>query len=58
MFVGCSRRVTRPAWLGTLRRTRPLSADFGYDRGTPIDRYDIERFSLGIGHISPAACSR
>jgi SAM-dependent methyltransferase len=34
----------RPAWLGTLRRTRPLSDDFGYDRGTPVDRYYIERF--------------
>lgn len=38
------KRVIRPAWLGTLRRTRPLSADFGYDRGTPVDRYYIERF--------------
>ncbi len=38
------RRLVRPAWLGTLRRTRPLSADFGYERGTPVDRYYIERF--------------
>src|SRR4029453_14668409 len=38
------RRLVRPAWLGTLRRTRPLSNDFGYDRGTPVDRYYIERF--------------
>lgn len=38
------RRLVRPAWFGTLRRTRPLSNDFGYDRGTPIDRYYIERF--------------
>jgi hypothetical protein len=38
------RRVLRPARLGTLRRTTPLSHDFGYDRGTPVDRYFIERF--------------
>jgi SAM-dependent methyltransferase len=38
------RRLSRPARLGTLRRTTPLSDDFGYDRGTPVDRYYIERF--------------
>jgi SAM-dependent methyltransferase len=38
------RRLTRPAWLGTIRRTTPLSDRFGYDRGTPIDRFYIERF--------------
>ncbi len=38
------RRLRRPAWLGTLRRTTPLSDQWGYDRGTPIDRYYIERF--------------
>jgi SAM-dependent methyltransferase len=38
------RRLLRPALLGTLRRTSPLSRDFGYDRGTPVDRYYIERF--------------
>ena len=38
------RYILRPAILGTLRRTRPLSDDFGYDRGYPIDRYYIERF--------------
>lgn len=38
------RYILRPAILGTLRRTRPLSDDFGYDRGTPVDRYYIERF--------------
>jgi SAM-dependent methyltransferase len=30
--------------LGDLRRTSPISAQFGYDRGLPIDRYYIERF--------------
>jgi SAM-dependent methyltransferase len=38
------RRLVRPARLGSLRRTVPLSHDFGYDRGNPIDRYYIERF--------------
>src|SRR5438445_8355244 len=38
------RRLSRPAWLGTLRRTTPLSDWWGYDRGTPIDRYYIEQF--------------
>ncbi len=38
------RRLLRPAWLGTLRRTTPISNSWGYDRGTPVDRYFIERF--------------
>jgi SAM-dependent methyltransferase len=37
-------RLLRPAWLGTLRRVRPLSEQWGYDRGTPVDRLYIERF--------------
>jgi SAM-dependent methyltransferase len=41
------RRLARPARLGTLRRTSPLSHDYGYDRGNPIDRYYIERFLSG-----------
>src|SRR5438552_609525 len=41
------RRLSRPARLGTLRRTSPISDDFGYDRGTPIDRYYIEQFLAG-----------
>src|SRR5262249_12336582 len=27
-----------------LRRTTPVSRDWGYERGTPVDRYYIERF--------------
>jgi SAM-dependent methyltransferase len=38
------RRITRPAWLGSVRRTKPLSDVFGRDRGEPIDRYFIEQF--------------
>ena len=38
------RRVIRPAWPAALRRTNPLSQSWGFDRGTPIDRFFIERF--------------
>jgi SAM-dependent methyltransferase len=38
------RRLSRPALLGTLRRTTPLSDGWGFDRGIPVDRYYIERF--------------
>ena len=30
--------------LGDLRRLEPISGDWGFDRGRPIDRYYIERF--------------
>lgn len=38
--------IAPPRWVrfGSLRRVRPLSRTFGYDRGVPIDRYYIERF--------------
>jgi SAM-dependent methyltransferase len=38
------RRLRRPAFMGTIRRTRPLSDNWGYDRGWPIDRYYIQSF--------------
>jgi len=38
------KRLRHPAWLGTLRRTSPLSSHWGFERGTPIDRYYIEQF--------------
>lgn len=38
------RRLSRPAWLGTIRRVTPLSNHWGFDRGTPVDRYYVERF--------------
>lgn len=38
------RRLVRPAWLGTLRRTTPLSDGWGSERGTPLDRAYIEAF--------------
>ena len=33
-----------PAWLGSLRSTKPRSDGWGYDRGLPVDRYYIESF--------------
>jgi SAM-dependent methyltransferase len=38
------RRLFRPAWPAILRRKRPLSDHWGFDRGTPLDRYYIENF--------------
>jgi SAM-dependent methyltransferase len=49
------RRLRRPAWLGSIRRTAPLSDHWGRDRGTPIDRYYIERF---LAAESPAIHGR
>ena len=34
----------RPVRLGSLRRTAPISDRWGWDRGTPIDRYYIDAF--------------
>jgi SAM-dependent methyltransferase len=39
-----AQRLRHPAWLGTIRRTTPLSNHYGRDRGTPVDRYYIEQF--------------
>jgi len=38
------RRLLRPAWPAFLRRARPLSDFWGFDRGTPLDRHYIEAF--------------
>ncbi len=45
----CCRRATRWPPIGTvrfgnLRRVTPISLEFGFDRGQPIDRYYIEKF--------------
>jgi SAM-dependent methyltransferase len=37
-------RRRRPAPLGALRRLAPISDVWGFDRGTPVDRFYIERF--------------
>ena len=33
--------------MGVLRRLEPLSREYGFDRGTPVDRHYIERFLAG-----------
>lgn len=41
------RRLFKPAWLYLLSRNlKPLSRNFGSNRGEPIDRYYIEKFLL------------
>ena len=36
-------RLNYPRW-GNLRRREPFSSYYGFDRGTPVDRFYIERF--------------
>jgi SAM-dependent methyltransferase len=38
------RRRRRPPDLGDLRRVTPIDPNWGYERGTPIDRVYVERF--------------
>ena len=38
-----ARGQERPRW-GNLRRTRPFSEHFGFERGTPIDRFYLHHF--------------
>jgi SAM-dependent methyltransferase len=39
--------------LGSLKRTRPISRNYGWERGTPVDRFYIERFlSAHAGDIA------
>ncbi len=38
------RRALGPVFRPNLWRIEPVSREFGFDRGTPIDRYFIERF--------------
>ncbi len=45
-----SARRPRGVRMGELSGTAPLDPDFGYGRGTPIDRYYIESF---LGRSSP-----
>lgn len=44
------RRRRRPAKLGDLRRTTPIDANWGFERGTPIDRVYVERFIGAHAH--------
>lgn len=41
------RRRMRPPGHGVPGRAEPVSRNFGYDRGTPVDRWYIERFLGG-----------
>jgi SAM-dependent methyltransferase len=40
-------RRSRPVDLGDLRRTTPIDENWGFERGTPIDRVYVERFVGG-----------
>ena len=42
--IAALRSRRRPVLLGSLGTTTPVSARWGYDRGTPVDRWYIERF--------------
>jgi SAM-dependent methyltransferase len=39
-----------PRW-GNMRRVEPFSTSFGFDRGTPVDRYYLHRFLDGNRHV-------
>jgi hypothetical protein len=39
-----------PRW-GNLRRTSPFSANYGFERGTPVDRFYLERFLMKNQHF-------
>src|SRR5215207_4325101 len=41
------RRWLFPAWMGSLRNTKPVSSGWGFDRGRPVDRYYIDSFLEG-----------
>jgi SAM-dependent methyltransferase len=43
-WVPFFRRKFTPVRFGSLRRMKPISPFFGFDRGVPIDRYYIEKF--------------
>jgi SAM-dependent methyltransferase len=40
---GTLQRWNRPRW-GNLRRATPFSDRYGFDRGTPVDRYYLDRY--------------
>jgi glycosyltransferase involved in cell wall biosynthesis len=43
-------RSLGPVRWGSLRRLVPLSREFGYDRGLPVDRFYVERFLAQNAH--------
>jgi len=38
------KRTLFPVWMGSLYRSEPVSDNWGFDRGQPVDRYYIESF--------------
>lgn len=38
------KRTLFPVWMGSLYRSKPVSDNWGFDRGRPVDRYYIEAF--------------
>lgn len=44
-------RTKTPIQLSDMTRTSPVSSCFGFDRGTPVDRYYIENFFQENGHL-------
>ncbi|MCZ2830867.1 glycosyltransferase [Modestobacter sp. VKM Ac-2986] len=50
---GVARRARdlAPARVGLLRRVEPLSRQFGYDRGLPVDRHYVEQFLTEHAHL-------
>lgn len=38
------KRILFPVWMGSLRSSKPVSDNWGFDRGRPVDRYYIESF--------------
>lgn len=51
------RRIFKPAWLYLLSRSlEPLSANFGSNRGEPIDRYYIDEFLLENSDFIHGSC--
>ncbi|PSL44941.1 methyltransferase family protein [Chitinophaga niastensis] len=45
------RNIISPVSWESLRRLEPLSTTFGFDRGTPVDRYYIEQFLSANKHL-------
>jgi glycosyltransferase involved in cell wall biosynthesis/SAM-dependent methyltransferase len=44
-------RRLEPVRMGSLRRLTPISRQFGYDRGLPVDRHYIEGFLAQNAHV-------
>lgn len=51
------RRILKPLWLYLLsRQLKPLSRNYGSDRGEPIDRYYIEKFLSENANLIKGSC--